>query len=316
MLIHRSIAAVAAGCLITLGAAALAQSGKGDAAAQPGYQAVVLDEPKNLDWISKSDVAALREGVIEDIELKIGMQVKKGGLIGTLHHEIAELTVAKNELQAKSVGSIEKAKAQKDVAIAVVARNTRLNQRKPGMVSEEEVQKAEGELKVAEAQLLEANENHGIAVSELNLAKRTLEEHTIRAPIDGIILDRKKQPGESVRANDVVVTVADPTKLGVDPYVPLEFMHRIKVGQVVEVQPRVTSAHTTPLPIEKKKFRGKITFIHPEVQTIGETGVRIRAEIDNPNFELSPGLMVKITIFVPELAAAAAKTPEQTARTE
>ncbi len=316
MKFHRSIAALSAGCLITLGAAALAQTGKGEAPAEPGFQAVVLEELKNLDWISKSEVAALREGVIQDIELKIGMQVKKGGLIGTLHHEIAELTVAKNELQAKSIGPTEKAKAQREVAVAVVARNTRLNQRKPGMVSDEEVQKAEGELKVAEAQLLEATENHDIATAELNLAKQTLKEHTIVAPFDGVILDRKKQPGESVRANEAVVVLADPTKLCVDPYVPLEYINRVKVGQVVELQPRITSAHTTPLPIEKKKFRGKITFIHPELQTIGETGVRVRAEVENPNFELSPGLMVKITLFIPEITADAGKQPERTARAE
>ena len=316
MLIHRSIAAVAAGCLITVGAAALAQSGKGDAPAEAGFQAVVLEELKNLDWITKSEVAALREGVVQDIELKIGMEVKKGNMIGTLHHEIAELTVAKNELQAKSVGPTEKAKAQRDVAIAVVARNTRLNQKKPGMVSDEEVQKAEGELNVATAQLLEATENHDIAVAELNLANQTLKEHTIVAPFDGMILKVHKHPGESVRANEPVVALADPFKLSVDPYVPLEYAYRVKVGQVVEIQPRITYPHSTPLPIEKKKFRGKITFVHPEVQTIGETGVRVRAEFDNPNFELNPGLMVKITIFVPEVPAEGGKPPERTAKAE
>ena len=72
------------------------------------------------------------------------------------------------------------------------------------MVSAEDVAKAEGDLKVAEAQIKEALENRGIAEAELALAKRTLDEHTIIAPFDGIVLSRKKNPGESVRANEAV----------------------------------------------------------------------------------------------------------------
>ena len=46
------------------------------------------------------------------------------------------------------------------MAAAVAARNTRLNERKPGMVASEDVAKAEGELKIAQAQV-------GIAEAEI-----------------------------------------------------------------------------------------------------------------------------------------------------
>src|SRR4051794_17532721 len=127
MFISKPIAAVAAGSLMLLSAAALAQNG--GSAAQPdpsGPQVLVLDELGTVDWIEKSAVAALHEGVVEKMELQIGMPVKAGGTIGVLHREIAELTVKKNQLQAKSVGPEEKAKAQFDVAAAKVARDRRL----------------------------------------------------------------------------------------------------------------------------------------------------------------------------------------------
>src|SRR5215831_18447407 len=38
---------------------------------------LVLPEQVTLDWIEKSDVAALREGVLESIELQMGMPVAK-----------------------------------------------------------------------------------------------------------------------------------------------------------------------------------------------------------------------------------------------
>ena len=124
----------------------------------------------------------------------------------------------------------EKARAQKEVAISVVARNIRLNDRQPGMVSAEDVAKAEGDLKVAEAQIKEAQENRGIAEAELDLAKRTLDEHTIVAPFDGIVLSRKKNPGESVRANEAVIELGDLSRLSADAYVPLDYAYRVKAG--------------------------------------------------------------------------------------
>ena len=108
------------------------------------------------------------------------------------------------------------------------------------MVSAEDVAKAEGELKVAEAQVKEADENRGIAKAELDLAKQTLKEHTIVAPFDGVIIKRMKHPGESVRANEAVVELGNLNKLCADAYVPLDFAFRVKEGQVVEIQPRIT----------------------------------------------------------------------------
>ena len=124
------------------------------------------------------------------------------------------------------------------------------------MVSAEDVAKNEGEFKVAVAQVLEAKENIDIAKADLDLAKQTLDEHTIRAPFDGVIIKRMKNPGESVRANEAVVQLGNLYKLSANAYVPLDFAFRVKEGQVVEIQPRInTQGKGEPLAIEKKSFR-------------------------------------------------------------
>ena len=74
-----------------------------------------------------------------------------------------------------------------------------------------------------------------------------------------------------------------------------------------------------PLAIEKKRFRGKITFVDPQIQPVAETAVRIRAEFENPDGELRPGLMVQMTIFLNSEVAAAGPdgaAPTQTARNQ
>lgn len=300
----KSIAAVAASSLILLGAT-VAQSGGAQAPADDqgqGVQALVLPDIAHLNWLDHSSVAALREGVLEKMELKPGMKAKAGMTIGYLRRRFAELTVAKAQAQAASVGPIEKAQAQEEVAASVVARNRRLMEYKQGMVSAEDVAKAEGEFKAATASIKEARENRSIAQAELELAKQTYDEHTIRAPFDGIITKCIKEPGESVRAGDAVVELGNLDRLAADAWVPIEYAYRVKVGQIVEVQPRTRSR--TPLPIEKKRFRGKVTFVDPEIQPEVERSVRIRAEFENPGWELRPGLDVQMTIFLTQDAAA------------
>lgn len=317
MLRAKSIAAVAASSLILLGAAA-AQSGGAQAPANgqgqgQGVQALVLPDTAHLNWLEHSSVAALREGVLEKMELKEGMPVKAGGTIGYLHRRFAELTVAKAQAQAASVGPTEKAQAQEEVAASVVARNRRLNERKPGMVSAEDVAKAEGELKAATASIKEATENRSIAEAELELAKQTYDEHIIKAPFGGIVTKCIKEPGESVRAGDAVVELGNLDRLAADAWVPIEYAYRVKVGQIVEIQPRTRSR--APLPIEKRRFRGKITFVDPEIQPEVERSVRIRAEFENPGWELRPGLDVQVTIFMTQDAAASPSRGDGAVRT-
>lgn len=303
--------AVALGALGALSVAAFGQAGAGRAQAPapaPGGQVATLvldssDQLATIDWIEKSDVAALREGVIREMELRLGDPAVKGQPIGYLHDEVAELTVAKSKLMAENDAAVEKAKAAAEVAMTVVARNKRLNDRKAGMVSQEDVAKAEGELKVAEAQVKESQGQLDVNKAELELAEQLLREHTIIAPFDGIVIKRMKEPGESVRANEAVVQVGNLSRLCANAYIPLEYAYRVRVGQVVELQPRLVGG-LGDQPIERKTFRGRIVFVDPQIQAIAETAVRVRAEFENPDLELRPGLKAAMTIYLTDDAAA------------
>lgn len=313
MLIPKKAAALAAGFLTALTVATLAQNA---APAPRGTRApsetLVLDELAILEWIERADVAALREGVIQTVELWPGMPVKKDGEIGRLHMETAELTVAKAEVASKAHAAEEKARAQQQLALSVVATNVRLNKRDPNMVSKEEMLKAEAEVNVATAMIQEAIEQRKLAEAELNLALQLVKEHTISAPFDGIVYDRLKNPGESVRANEAVVRLGNLDRLRAWSYVPLEYAYRVEVGQIVEIQPRLQGSRGAQLPIEQKRFRGKITFVDPQIQPVAETAVRIYAEFENRDHELRPGLKAVMTIQLTPDGSAPASVPPPT----
>jgi RND family efflux transporter MFP subunit len=323
MTVPKTAVTAAVGLLTALSVAALAYDSPNPQEPQtPSVTGIVLDELATVDWIEKSDVAALREGVIEKMELKLGDPAFADKPIGYLHRETARLTVAKAKVQAESTGAIEKGKAASEVAASKLARDHRLNERKPGMVSAEDVAKDEGEFKMAEAQIKEALENQKFAKADLDLAIQALEEHTIKSPFDGYIIKRMKNPGESVRANEAVVQVGKLSRLCANTYVPLKHAFKVKVGQIVEIRPRVVYSDESKTKdvaleegrgeIESLKFQGKVTFVDPQIQAIAETARRIRAEFDNPDFKLLPGMKVQMTIFLTDDVAA--RTPRSTPR--
>jgi RND family efflux transporter MFP subunit len=270
---------------------------------------IVVDEA-TVDWIEKSEVSALRPGVIERMELQIGMPVRRGGPIGYLHSEVAELTVAKAALATKSEGPKRRAKAQRDLAVAIVAPHKRQIAMGKDYVSREEQSKAEAEVNVAEAMVIEAEEKMKLDEADQKLAERALDEHTIRAPFDGIVIHRTKNPGEAVQANEAVVTLGNLDRLRVWTYVPLPFLPRLKEGAVVEIQPSLDRTNGgSPLPIENKRFRGKITFVDPQILPEVETAVRIYAEFENKEHDLLPGMKARMTISLSPEDAPAVPAP-------
>jgi RND family efflux transporter MFP subunit len=296
MLHSKKTAALAAGFVAAL--AAVSFSTLVAAQAPKGDPATLVVEEATVDWIEKSSVAALREGVIERMELQIGMPVPKGGPIGYLHREMAVLAVKKAQTAVDRVGPMAKAAAQKELAAATVARNLRLNDRIKGAVSIEEMQKADAELKVAQAMTVEADEQIKSDTVELELAKQALSEHIIKAPFEGIVIERMKHPGEKVGQAEAVVQLGNLSRLRVYAYIPAEYAYRVQVGQLVELQPKLAGSRSAPLAIEQKHFRGKITFVDPQIQPVAETAVRIYADFDNPNYDLKPGLKGNLTIFL------------------
>ena len=106
------------------------------------------------------------------------------GLDDELSDEIDRLRLELNTKRAER----EKAIAQTEVAMSVVARNTRLNDRKKGMVSAEDVAKGEWEMKSASAQV--AIVDAGIA--EINLRVEQLVRRVTR--IREVIKTAKNTP--------------------------------------------------------------------------------------------------------------------------
>src|SRR5262249_4719750 len=147
-------------------------------------------------------VGAFVSGPISKVLVDFNDEVKKGDLIAQIDRRLYEANVARDRAAlATSKAQGERARADLQKARNDETRALALRAENKGFISDTEVdqfkftrQALEAALAVAETTVLQAQAN--LETSEANLAYTE-----IRAPVDGIIIERKVDPGQTVAAS-------------------------------------------------------------------------------------------------------------------
>jgi multidrug resistance efflux pump len=255
--------------------------------------------------IEETDVPALQEGPITKIDAREGTQVKPGDLLFQIDERRAKIRVA----QAESEMIVARKKAETESEIVLAKTETRLSEaslqralesrkRFPDTPSQAEVDDIL--LKIARAKQHLEKSKHDKELSELalksaelqlELAKIEYENHQIRSPIRGVVVELKARVGEWVKPGQRLVRVLRVDKLRAEGFMTLEQAQKTTVGAAVTVVPDGSSVAKLTLP-------GKIVFISPEVDT-NDNRKRFIAEIDNAQEKLAPGSRAKLIIKGP-----------------
>jgi HlyD family secretion protein len=148
------------------------------------------------------------------------------------------------------------------------------------------------ELAVDRANVHQADQN-------LHMSRIRLSYTVLRAPFTGVVLVRQAELGEVVSPGTPIVTLADLDHLWVRVYVPETDLGKVHWGQVVDVR-----TDTYP----DRIYHGRIAFISSEaeftpksVQTEKERVTlvyRVKMDVENPNWELKPGMPADVDIKV------------------
>jgi multidrug efflux pump subunit AcrA (membrane-fusion protein) len=108
----------------------------------------------------------------------------------------------------------------------------------------------------------------------------------LKAPIDGMIVDRKSAPGELVNKDKEIYTISDPTDLWVIAEVKERDIGAVKVGQ---------DASFSVLAYPEETFRGKIVRLGNQVEAESRT-LEVRIEVSNADGRLKPGMFADVEI--------------------
>jgi Cu(I)/Ag(I) efflux system membrane fusion protein len=102
----------------------------------------------------------------------------------------------------------------------------------------------------------------------------------LRAPRSGEVTDKMVIEGQAVKPGDNLFLIADRRLLWVDLAVFEQDASAVRVG---------TSASMTVDGLPGRTFRGRVTFIHPQLDDKTRT-LTARVEVENPTGELRPGM--------------------------
>ena len=113
-----------------------------------------------------------------------------------------------------------------------------------------------------------------------------VDDRIIRAPFDGVIGLRAVSLGQLVRPGDVIAQLDDVSVIKLDFTLPERFLAAVAAGMQI-------SARTSAFP--DSEFTGEITQIDSRIDP-ATRAVTVRAEIDNSDGRLLPGLLMTVEV--------------------
>jgi HlyD family secretion protein len=234
-----------------------------------------------INAVSTVEVGTQVSGIIDKIYVDFNDQVHKGQLMAVLDTVLLKTTLM--DAQA----NMEKAKAQLEEAQADYDRNLPLFQKK--LISEAEFLPIQIQLKTQKANLISAQ-------ASLERAQRNLRYAFIHSPINGTVIQRNVEEGQTVAASlqaPVLFVIAeDLSKMEIHAQVDESDIGMIKEGQKVTF---------TVQAYPDKTFNGVVRQIRLQPTTV-QNVVNYTVIIDAANNDnlLLPGMTATIDFIVEE----------------
>ena len=230
-----------------------------------------------LEPVVKVEVGTQVSGIIDKIYLDYNSEVKKGQLIA----EMDKVTL-QSELQGTQA-EVASNKTQYEYQLKNYNRNRLLHEK--SLLSDSEYETALYQYEVAK-------NNYDKSLATLDKVKRNLGYATINSPIDGVVISRAVEEGQTVAAGfstPTLFTIAnDLTQMQVIADVDEADLGEVKAGQSVEF-----TVDAYPADV----FHGKVTQVRLEA-TVTNNVVTYEVVISapNPDYKLKPGLTANVTI--------------------
>jgi HlyD family secretion protein len=295
---------VAAVALAAVGARAL-----GNRAASPvHYETAAVDRggidakvtaSGTVSAIVTVQVGSQVSGRIERLFVDFSSPVKKGQVIATIDPSLFRAAAEQARANhAAARANAEKAAAQRVEAGRQYARQRQLNQE--GLSSQADLEVAEANARVAVAEVAAAAAQVAQARAALSQAEQNLAYSTIVSPIDGVVISRNVDVGQTVAAAlaaPTLFTIAqDLTKMEVDTSVAEADIGKLREG--MDVSFTVDAYPGRPFPGRVRQVRDAATT----VQNVVTYDAVI--DFDNSARLLKPGMTASVTFVYAQRADA------------
>ncbi len=235
-----------------------------------------------LTAVTTVQVGSQVSGTIAALYADYNDSVKKGQLLAQLDPTFLKAQVAQSEadLQGAQV-QLEKAKRDFEREKPLQAQ---------GLASQAEIDQAQSAYEAAQATVKSSQ-------AALDRARTNLEYATINSPIDGVVVSRNVDVGQTVAASlsaPTLFTIAnDLTQMQLDASVDEADIGQVQVGQTVNF---------TVDAFPERTFRGVVKQIRLAPQTVQNVvSYDVIVLVPNPDLKLLPGMTANATFLIDEI---------------
>jgi HlyD family secretion protein len=250
-----------------------------------GPLTVTVTATGTLQPVNTVEVGAEISGQIETVLVDYNANVTKGQVLAVMDTDVLKARVAQSRASlAAAKARVEDARATAHEAKVKLGRIQELNSR--GNASKQELDAAVAAESRARAGLMNAAAQVNVSEATLLSDETTLAKAEIKSPIDGVVLARQVEPGQTVAASlqtPVLFKLAEDLsamELVVD-------VDEADIGQVKEAQ----SAEFTVAAFPDRKFPANISQVRFSPKTVeGVVTYQAVLTVDNKDLALRPGM--------------------------
>ena len=245
------------------------------------------------------DVSSEMSGVVRAVNVDNNSLIKKGDVL-------AELDTERFNAQLKSMeASVDSAKAKlADTQATLQASEQALTRQKSlqtkGLAMTQDLEAAQASELRAVAAVASAQADIQVAAANLGLKQLDIDKSQILSPVDGIVLKRAVEPGQTVASSlqaPVLFTLAEDLKhMQLEANIDEADIGTVKVGQ---------QATFTVDAFPGRNFPARIETIEFSPQTVdGVVTYKAILSVDNSDLALRPGMTATAQITVQEISNA------------
>ncbi len=234
------------------------------------------------------DLSTQIDSIVATMHVERGDLVVKNQILVTLDSGVEQAAVESARARAAAGAGIRAG----EVSVAFAERREERVQTlyEENAVSSDQADEAATDTRLAQSQLDQAEEAARLAQLEFHRAEEILRRHTIRSPIDGVVVQRYLSPGESVRFQPML-RLAQIDPLRVEVIVPVSVFGKIRVGQRALIQPE------SPM---EGNYPAEVAIVDRVADAASGT-FRVALDLPNPDYRLPSGLKCMVQ-FLDEYA--------------
>lgn len=254
---------------------------------------VAISATGTLSAISTVTVGSQISGQVTDVLVDFNSQVKKGDVLARIDPSTYEAQIEQGTAQiASASASLAQARATLRNAELDYQRKADLGKQK--LVAQSDVDLARSALDQARAQVNSSQAQIRQQTASTQTTRVNLQRTVITSPVDGVVLTRTIEPGQTVAANfsapELFTIAEDLSKMKIELAVDESDIGQVKVGQVVSF---------TADAFADRQFKGTVEQVRLAATTTNNVVTYpVVVTVDNSDGTLLPGLTVNAEIEV------------------